>query len=57
MPPTDNLTDDLDADAIEAGRLLFARECTFVMGVAKPEQIPATSLPEVERSCAENEWG
>ncbi|NQV43466.1 MAG: YihA family ribosome biogenesis GTP-binding protein [Rhodospirillales bacterium] len=47
MTPTGDHTDEPDAATIEAGRLLFAKECLFVMGVAKPEQIPATSLPEI----------
>jgi GTP-binding protein len=36
-----------DAAAIEAGRLLFARECTFIAGVASEEQLPPARLPEV----------
>jgi len=47
MAPTGDHPEDFDEAAIEAGRLLFAKECTFVLGVAKPEQIPATSLPEI----------
>ena len=33
--------------ALEAGRLLFAKECTFVMGVARIDDLPADDLPEV----------
>ena len=28
------------ADAVEAGRKLFAQECRFVIGVAKAAQLP-----------------
>lgn len=43
-----NEADDEPAEAaLEAGRLLFARECTFVIGVARLEQVPATDLTEV----------
>lgn len=34
------------AAAIEAGRLLFARECNFVIGVARIDDLPADDLPE-----------
>jgi GTP-binding protein len=36
-----------DADAIEAGRLLFAKECRFVAGAATAEALPPDTLPEV----------
>ena len=36
-----------EAAALEAGRLLFAGPCDFVMGVAEAEQLPAPDLPEV----------
>lgn len=36
-----------EREALEAGRLLFARECSFVMGVARPGDLPADDLPEV----------
>jgi len=36
-----------DPDSIEAGRKLFARPATFVMGVAKLDQLPPADLPEV----------
>ena len=39
--------DAFDAEAIEAGRLLFAQECDFVIGAAGLDQVPATDLPEV----------
>lgn len=35
------------AEALEAARVLFAREARFVMGCAKIEQLPAPDLPEV----------
>ena len=34
-------------EQLEEGRLLFAKECQFVMGVAKLEQLPEASLPEI----------
>jgi GTP-binding protein len=37
-----------EADAaLEAGRLLFARECTFLRGVAKLSDLPDARLPEI----------
>ena len=33
--------------ALEAGRLLFARPCRFVAGVAGPEGMPAPASPEI----------
>ena len=39
--------DQLDDEAIEAGRLLFAQSCTFMLSVAAIKQLPATDLPEV----------
>lgn len=39
--------DDLTVDEIEAGRKLFAGECTFMLGAASREQIPDTDLPEI----------
>jgi GTP-binding protein len=39
--------DEPDADELEAGRKLFARPATFVMGVAKLDQLPPADLPEV----------
>ncbi|HIJ37607.1 MAG TPA: YihA family ribosome biogenesis GTP-binding protein [Rhodospirillaceae bacterium] len=35
------------AAALEAGRLLFARECHFVTGIARLDQLPAANLTEV----------
>lgn len=34
-------------EALEAGRLLFAKECRFVIGVARAEGLPSGELPEV----------
>jgi GTP-binding protein len=36
-----------DAETLEAARVLFAREVSFLMGAAKIEQLPGTDLPEV----------
>jgi GTP-binding protein len=36
-----------DPAEIEAGRLLFARECRFVTAAAEEEQLPPDGLPEV----------
>lgn len=47
MTPNDPPTEELDVALIEAGRVLFAQECNFVLGAAKPEHIPATDLPEI----------
>ena len=35
------------AGLIEAGRLLFARECVFMLGVAALDGLPSAGLPEV----------
>ena len=35
------------AEELEAGRKLFAREATFLRGVAKLDQLPPAGLPEV----------
>ena len=37
----------LDPDEIEAGRLLFARECRFIAGAANIGALPPEGLPEV----------
>jgi GTP-binding protein len=37
----------LDADAIEAGRLLFAAECRFFYAAQRLDQLPAPALPEL----------
>ncbi len=34
-------------EEIEAGRLLFAQECTFLLGAAGLDQIPESTLPEI----------
>ena len=34
-------------EQLERGRLLFARECTFVMGAASLDQLPEAVLPEI----------
>ncbi|HET6469926.1 MAG TPA: ribosome biogenesis GTP-binding protein YihA/YsxC [Geminicoccaceae bacterium] len=36
-----------DEAALEAGRLLFARPATFMLSVARLDQLPDTGLPEV----------
>jgi len=36
-----------DGASIEAGRLLFAGPCDFVMGAARENQLPDSDLPEV----------
>jgi len=36
-----------DDAAIEAGRLLFAGECRFVIGVARIDDLPPDAIPEV----------
>lgn len=37
----------ISPEELEAGRLLFAKECTFILGAVKMEHIPTTSLPEI----------
>jgi GTP-binding protein len=37
----------LDAEEVETGRKLFARECRFVAGAADAAALPAESLPEI----------
>jgi GTP-binding protein len=39
--------EDFSAEALEAGRLLFAQPCLFVAGVAKRSALPEAHLPEV----------
>lgn len=48
-PPvlTSAADDEPDEAALEAGRLLFARECTFVIGAAGLDQVPPSDLPEI----------
>ncbi len=38
---------EFDAAAIEAGRLLFAQACDFVIGAAGLDQVPPTEISEV----------
>jgi len=45
--PATDTPDATEADRLEAGRLLFARPWNFLMGVAKPEQLPPVSGIEV----------
>ena len=39
--------ENLSAEAEETGRLLFAAECTFLLGAARLEQVPVSDLPEI----------
>jgi GTP-binding protein len=38
---------EIEPELLEAGRLLFARECRFVAGAADAGSLPTESLPEV----------
>ncbi|MGE5271548.1 MAG: ribosome biogenesis GTP-binding protein YihA/YsxC [Thiohalocapsa sp.] len=38
---------EVEPEVLEAGRLLFARECRFVAGAAAAAALPAESLPEI----------
>jgi len=38
---------EIEPELIEAGRLLFARECRFVAGAAEPNALPPEGLPEI----------
>jgi GTP-binding protein len=38
---------DIDAAAIEMGRLLFAKECRFVAGAGNSAALPPETLPEI----------
>ena len=38
---------EITADALEAGRKLFAQACRFVIGVANEAQLPASGRPEI----------
>ena len=40
-------TDERRAALIEKGRLLFARECSFMLSVANLAQLPAADVPEI----------
>lgn len=42
-----SVDDSFSAEEIEAGRLLFAQECTFLLGAAGLDQIPESELPEI----------
>lgn len=44
-PPTSPF--DFTEEEIEAARVLFQRQATFVMGAAKLEQLPEPDLPEI----------
>ena len=46
-PEIDNGKAPPSDEWLEAGRLLFARECRFVRGVAHTDHLPADTLPEV----------
>ncbi|MBI2236303.1 MAG: YihA family ribosome biogenesis GTP-binding protein [Magnetospirillum sp.] len=39
--------DRQEADLLEAGRLLFAKECTFLRGVVGLDSLPSHDLPEI----------
>lgn len=39
--------DDFDEEALEAGRLLFAGPCDFMLGVVAMSGLPAQGLPEI----------
>lgn len=41
------MADQEENDLIEAGRLLFAKECRFVTGMARLDQMPASKMAEV----------
>ncbi|MCC6736192.1 MAG: YihA family ribosome biogenesis GTP-binding protein [Bauldia sp.] len=47
MDETRTAPDPQEAERLEAGRLLFAHPWSFVMGVAKPEQLPPVGGIEV----------
>lgn len=40
-------TEERQAALIEKGRLLFAKECTFMLSVANLEQLPPPDVPEI----------
>jgi GTP-binding protein len=48
------MTTDWSAEALEAGRLLFARPVEFVMGVARLDQLPGADRPEIAFSGRSN---
>ncbi len=43
----ENLTEQQRAERIEKGRLLFSKECTFMLSVADLSQMPAGTVPEI----------
>jgi len=45
--PDVNTSDEFDETALETGRLLFARECSFLRGVVKLGDLPPPALPEI----------
>jgi len=38
---------EIDTDALETGRLLFAKECRFIAGAGNPGALPTETLPEI----------
>ncbi len=42
-----NATPEFDPETLEAGRVLFAGTCDFVLGVVNLDQLPDADLPEV----------
>ncbi len=46
-PNPDSLISGFDEEALEAGRLLFAKECDFVWGAQTLAQLPEATLPEI----------
>ncbi|CAO3419091.1 ribosome biogenesis GTP-binding protein YihA/YsxC [Azospirillum endophyticum] len=47
IPNTPSIVSGFDEAALEAGRLLFAKECDFVWGANALNQLPEADLPEV----------
>ncbi len=47
MTPSGNRDDTPAPEAIEAGRRLFAQECTFLGAAAEAARLPETTLPEI----------
>ncbi|WP_298366822.1 ribosome biogenesis GTP-binding protein YihA/YsxC [Azospirillum sp.] len=46
-PTKPSIISGFDEEALEAGRLLFAKECDFVWGADALNQLPEADLPEV----------
>ena len=42
-----NIQTSYSDDELECGRLLFAKECNFLLGIDKLVQLPESSLPEI----------